>query len=137
MRNYDPFFKFFAIFINITILVWLGLFLIRSSSLFLGLDEIIDKLLLITLGIFVLNVIVSYLRIRNPLKFIKKKWSDVLLILPLFKIFKLTELLKASNILGINKIIGQIGNIREAEILSKLWKGFKALTKIKKIRRRK
>ena len=95
-------------FVDVVTVVWLTIF-------FIGIAEpglIPDSIELGLLSVFVLDLVVKYRRESNIKTFVRKRWIDILMVIPyvrifrVFKLFRLIRVLKAGKVMKMRRFPG-------------------------------
>ncbi len=95
--------------VDITTVLWLVIFSIGFLTHNSGIQTVCELLVLGLLPIFIYDLMVLMKHEDNFRSFIKKRWFDVLLVIPYFRIFRIlrfARLLKLMKLLKLKKILG-------------------------------
>ena len=136
--------------IDITTLVWMGLFAGSMTGIF-GLWS--ETAIWVTFPIFVLDLVVAYLRVRNFKLFLKKHWFTILITIPWLRVFRAVRVLrvfraaraargvKGARVAKALKITNRLGMVKSLKTIKlaksskslKLAKSMKQATKLNKV----
>jgi len=136
--------------IDITTLVWMLLFAGSMTGIF-GLWA--ETLIWVTFPIFVLDLLVAYLRIRDFKLFLKKHWFTILITIPWLRVFRAARALRvfraaraargvkgarAAKALKITNRIGMVKSVKTIKLAKstkslKVAKSMKQATKLSKV----
>ena len=71
-------------FIDLVTVVWLVLFIIG----FINSELLPANITFMLIGVFVLDLVVKYRRVSNLRTFLRRHWTDVLMVIPYFRILR-------------------------------------------------
>ena len=77
-------------FVDVVTLVWLVIFAIGFTSL----TFIPANVSLALLGVFVVDLGVKYRREPNLRTFLRRRWTDILMVIPYFRIFRVLRFVR-------------------------------------------
>lgn len=66
---------------------------------------ICNVIVLLALPVFIVDLVLIYKKEVNFSTFIRRRWLDVILVIPYFRIFKILKFLKMAKVLKINKFV--------------------------------
>ncbi|MHC1628674.1 MAG: hypothetical protein ACXQTI_07580 [Candidatus Nezhaarchaeales archaeon] len=95
--------SFYTIMGNDVTIVWLILFALSFLELDHVLNQQIDFALLAMLAIFVADLIVKYLRVRDLREFFRKHWRDILATIPYFRFLRIARISRAIKLVKVAK----------------------------------
>ena len=87
-------------FVDFITVVWLTVFFVGIANP--GLTP--DYLELGLLSVFVLDLVVKYRREPNIKTFVRKRWVDILMVIPYFRIFRMLKLFRLIRVLKAAKV---------------------------------
>lgn len=115
-------------FVDIVTVIWLVLFGCSFFTLPEVLATSIEWTCWVILSVFVADLVVAYLRVRNIPRFLKKHWLDILMVIPYFRIFRVLRLLRLFRFTRFAKVLkGMMRSERFYQTVKrtrKLWKRF-------------
>jgi len=126
------------IFVDIVTIAWLILFVISFIELNPVLNERIDQILFWILPIFVMDLVVKYLRVREPKEFLRKHWLDILTTIPYFRFLRIARISRALRLVKVaksvkaTKVIKTSKAIKSNKTIKWAKKGYNTFKAIKK-----
>ncbi len=104
--------KVWVTFVDVITAVWLVLFVCGTINKDEDIREHCALAILCLLPVFILDLILLCKNEENFKTFIKKKWFDVLLVIPYFRIFRICRLMRFVKILKMLKVKKALGITR-------------------------
>ena len=120
------------IFVDIVTIAWLILFVISFIELNPVLNERIDQILFWILPIFVMDLVVKYLRIKKPKEFLRKHWLDILTTIPYFRFLRIARISRALRLVKVAKSVKATKAIKSSKTIKWAKKGYNTIKAIKK-----
>ena len=84
-------------FVDIATVLWLTLFVLGYTNQLATPDLILQTML----AIFVADLVVKYRREGNLKSFLRHRWTDILLVMPWFRVFRLLKFIRMLRLLRI------------------------------------
>ncbi len=117
--------KVWILFVDVVTVVWLAAFVTEWFSSSTLAQSRCSLVTLWLLPVFVCDLIVLFRKEDDFKTFIKKRWFDVLLVIPYFRVFRIFRIVRMLKVLKILKLRRSLGLTRFAK---KLKKTVKAIT---------
>ena len=98
-------------FVDFMTVIWLGVFVVG----FVAPPLIPSNIQLILLAVFVGDLGVKFHRDPVPRTFLRRRWFDILMVIPYFRIFRILKLVRLLRILRILKLVRMLQLLKTLE----------------------
>lgn len=122
-------------FVDIATIIWLILFALSFFELDPVLNQQIDQALLAILPVFVADLIVKYLRVRDLRGFLRSHWLDILATIPYFRFLRIARISRAIRLVKVTKSVRSSKAVKTNRILKWIKKTYNALKAKRKVKK--
>ena len=98
-------------FVDLVTIIWLVIFVLgffTSPSL----EDTLRTVNIAILSIFVIDLGVSYWKVRSPSLFVRKHWLDILMVIPYFRVFRIARILRLARFIRIFKSVKAFRSVK-------------------------
>jgi voltage-gated potassium channel len=114
-----------TVFVDVITILWLAVFVIGLITANESIADRCDLISLLLLPVFVIDLYFLFKQADNFLGFVIKRWFDIILVIPYFRIFrilKFARLLRALKIIKMNRVLGFMRTTKKSQRVVELVK---------------
>ena len=98
-------------FVDFVTVIWLGVFVVG----FVAPALIPSNIQLVLLAVFVGDLVVKFRRDPDPRTFLRRRWFDILMVIPYFRIFRILKIVRVLRLLRILKLFRMLQPLKTLE----------------------